>query len=68
MKISDFIYRYKTDGLFCKAGICRVRIFVNMSENTVYAVLSELDENASASVTDAIESIVAQLVLSEKIP
>lgn len=68
MKINDFIFRYKTDAILIKVGICRVRTFVNMEKKAVYVVLSQLDENLSCSVTNAVESIVDQLVSSSKIP
>lgn len=67
MKITDFIFRFKTPSVPCSAGICRVRVFVN-SQNKVYVLLSELDENPSTSVTISIESIVAQLQAQQKIP
>lgn len=68
MKISDFIFRFKIHPPAHKAGICRVRTFVNMSEGTIYAVLSDLYENPSSSVTNSVENIVAQLISQEKIP
>lgn len=68
MKICDFIFRFKTHPSAQKAGICRVRIFVNMNEGAVYAVLSDLYENPCSSVTNSIETIVSQLISLEKIP
>lgn len=67
MKVTDFIFQFKTPSAFCSVGICRVRVFVN-SQNKAYVLLSELDENPSTSVTNAIESIVAQLQAQQKIP
>lgn len=67
MKINDFIFRFKSNGFINNAGICRVRIFTN-SASEVYTVLSELDENPSTSVTNAVELLVAQLISQQKIP
>lgn len=67
MKINDFIFRYRTGSFVCAGGICRVRTFLN-SQNDIYTVLTELDENPSTSVTNAMELIVAQLHTQQKIP
>ena len=67
MKINDFIFRFKSNGFINNSGICRVRIFTN-SASEVYTVLSELDENPSTSVTNAVELLVAQLISQQKIP
>lgn len=67
MKINDFIFRFRTNTTVCSAGICRVRTFIN-SKSDIYVLLSELDENPSESVTNAIEIIVAQLQEQQKIP
>lgn len=68
MKVSDFIFRYKTSAFSQRVGLCRVRIFVNMEDRAIYAVLSELEENPSSSVTNAVEHITSQLIQAEKIP
>lgn len=68
MKINDFIYRYKTNLLVDKAGICRVRTFVNYADEKIYALLTELEENPSTSVTNAIETIADALIRAKKIP
>ncbi len=68
MKLYDFIYRYKTDAIVNKAGICRVRLFIHLGNQCFYAVISQLDENPSTSVTNAIETIVSSLIAAEKIP
>lgn len=67
MKINDFIFRFRTDALIHKAGICRVRTFLN-SCGELFVLLTELDENPSTSVTNAVERIVQQLLTQEKIP
>lgn len=67
MKLNDFIFRFTNNGLFKQAGICRVRTFCN-SMFEIYVVLSELKENPSASVTNALEYIIQQLVEQQKIP
>ena len=56
MKITDFIFRFKTYNFFSSVGICRVRVFVN-SKSEVYVMMTELDENYSTSVTNAVELI-----------
>lgn len=68
MKISDFIYRYPTDGWIYAYGICRVRVFVNFDERKVYAVLTALKENHGTSVTNMIEDIADMLIGARKIP
>lgn len=68
MKINDFIFRFKSNGIISRAGICRVRTFINSTDGKIYVVLSELDENPSTSVTNAVEGIVFQLISAEKIP
>jgi len=68
MKISDFIYRYPTDGWIYAYGICRVRVFVNFDERKVYAVLTALKENRGTSVTNMIEDIADMLIGARKIP
>lgn len=67
MKINDFIFRFRTNSLICSTGICRIRTFINR-QNNIYILLSDLDENPSASVTNAIEIIVEQLQKQQKIP
>ena len=67
MKLNDFIFRYWTGALTCAGGICRVRTFLG-GQNQCYVVLTELDENPSTSVTNALESIVEQLQTQQKIP
>lgn len=67
MKINDFIFRFDSNGIISRYGICRVRIFVN-SQAEVYVLLTELDENPSSSVTNSIESICQQLLAGKKIP
>lgn len=67
MKINDFIFRFEYDLGISKGGICRVRTFIN-SNCDVYVVLTELECNPSISVTNAIEDIYQQLILSNKIP
>lgn len=67
MKINDFIFRFRCKGALSAYGICRVRLFVNQQAE-VYAVLSELEENPSVSVTNAVERICEQLVDAKKIP
>ena len=66
MKVNDFIFRFRA-GSLSRAGICRVRTFVN-DRAKIYVVLSELDENPSMSVTNASELLVAQLTDQQKIP
>ncbi len=68
MKVSDFIYRYPTNGWLTKHGICRVRVFVNFADRTCYAVLTTLDENHGTSVTNMIEDIADMLIEAQKIP
>ena len=53
MKINDFIFRFQVEACLSDAGICRVRLFVNQKAE-VYAVLTELEENPSTSVTNAV--------------
>lgn len=67
MKLNDFIFRFKNNGLVCNAGIYRVRTFVNTAAE-VYVVITELDENTSISVTNAVEVLVAELIKQQKIP
>jgi len=56
MKINDVVFRYKTSSISGKDGICRFRTFVN-SENQIFLLLTELDNNTSGSVTNNIEEI-----------
>lgn len=67
MKLHDFIFRFQSGGWLCREGICRVRLFLG-KEGALYVVLTELDENPSTSVTNAVESIYAQLCAAKKIP
>lgn len=67
MKINDFIFRFRCYGMLSEGGICRVRLFVN-PQAEVYAVLTELDENPSTSVTNAVELICGQLLAAKKMP
>ncbi|SFP14356.1 protein of unknown function [Oscillibacter sp. PC13] len=67
MKINDFIFRFQVEACLSDAGICRVRLFVNQKAE-VYAVLTELEENPSTSVTNAVELIWAQMLRAEKVP
>lgn len=66
MKINDFIFRFPTKKIV-SAGICRVRTFINSNQN-IYVLISELEENPSTSVTNSIEDIVSLLQTQEKIP
>ncbi len=66
MKITDFIFRFKSYHFICPYGICRVRIFVN-SKSEIFTVITELDENTSSSVTNSIEYIYNQLLEEQKI-
>ena len=62
MKITDFIFKYETARWsIARVGICRVRIFSN-SQNQIYVVLTELDENPGSSVTNTLEEILRQLL------
>lgn len=68
MKITDFIFKYETARWsIARVGICRVRIFSN-SQNQIYVVLTELDENPGSSVTNTLEEILRQLLATQKIP
>lgn len=67
MKLHDFIFRFHSMNWLSKEGICRVRLFLG-PEGGLYVVLTELEENPSASVTNAIELIHAQLCRAQKIP
>ena len=67
MKINDFIFRFRSNGIISNAGICRVRTFLNAACE-VYVVLSELNENPSTSVTNAVELLVSELIRQQKIP
>lgn len=68
MKLCDFIFRFKAPSwCITPAGICRVRLFSGRGGD-FYAVLTELDENPSVSVTNAIENIRRQLIANKKIP
>lgn len=59
MKISDFIFSYKS----CRrVSICRVRIFVPTA-NRVIVVLTDLgSKNIGASITNSLESLVSALL------
>lgn len=68
MKITDFIFKYETARWpIARVGIFRVRIFSN-SQNQIYVVLTELDENPGSSVTNTLEEILRQLLTAQKIP
>lgn len=67
MKVNDFIFRFRSYGVLSESGICRVRLFVN-SQAEVYVVLTELKENPSTSVTNAVEMICEQLLAAKKMP
>lgn len=68
MKLTDFIFTFGREyNTLSKTAICRVRLFTN-KQGEIYAVISELDENPSVSVTNAIETIHSQLVKEKKIP
>lgn len=67
LKINDFIFRFRGNGVISNAGICRVRTFLNAACE-VYVVLSELNENPSTSVTNAVELLVSELIHQQKIP
>ena len=67
MKLHDFIFRFRGGGILSHEGICRVRLFLG-NAGDLYAVLTELAENPSTSVTNAVESIYAQLCAEQKIP
>lgn len=68
MKITNFIFKYETARWsIARVGICRVRIFSN-SQNQIYVVLTELDENPGSSVTNTLEEILRQLLTAQKIP
>jgi len=67
MKVTDFIFRFKTGSIGASAAFCRVRVFVNKNAD-IFVVLTDLQENHSVSVTNALEYIHQQLVETEKIP
>lgn len=68
MKLTDFIFTFRHDcNTSSKTAICRVRLFIN-KQMEIYAVISDLDENPSISVTNAIELIHSQLLKENKIP
>ena len=68
MKITDFVFRFKTYGFASEASLCRVRIFTN-KESKIHIVLTDLSEEArSTSVTNALELILEQLTELQKIP
>jgi hypothetical protein len=60
MKVNDIVHRYTFTSLYRNEGICRLRTFVNSKKN-VFIVLTELDNNTSASITNAIEAIAKEL-------
>ncbi len=66
MKISDKIYRYPCMGSR-NDGLCRLRIFNNKAGKIV-ALITEIDENPSASITNSIESIVESLIKNYEVP
>ena len=43
MKITDFVFRFKTYGFASDASLCRVRIFIS-KEGGLYVVLTDLLE------------------------
>lgn len=55
MKINDIVFQFQTRPT-SKDGICRLRTFVN-SQSQVSIILTELDNNTSASITNSIEHI-----------
>lgn len=66
MKLNDFIFRFCGNWRGTE-GICRVRLFLGRDAQ-VYAVLTELEENPSTSVTNAVEFLYEQLCREKKIP
>lgn len=60
MKINDIVHKYTFNTINSREGICRLRTFVN-SEKKVFVLLTELDNNTSASITNAIEKIAEGL-------
>lgn len=68
MKLTDFIFTFgDAYNALSRTAICRVRLFIN-KKMEIYAVISELDENPSVSVTNAIEIIHSRLLKENKIP
>jgi len=61
MKINDFIFRFPTGLLTRHDGLCRVRTFIG-TNSKVYVLLTNLDENTSASITNSIESLFDSLL------
>lgn len=60
MKVNDFVHRYTFNSVHKRDGICRLRTFVN-SENKSFILLTELDNNTSASITNSIEDIAKEI-------
>ncbi|MBW1213011.1 DUF4263 domain-containing protein [Pantoea allii] len=61
MKVSDFIFQFKTDSFSQDEALCRVRIF--FADNTLYALLTDLDEKSGpTSVTNSVGNIRLQLI------
>lgn len=61
MKINDLIFRFPTQVLSRYDGICRVRTFVGINTR-LFALLTDLEENTSSSVTNSIESLCDALI------
>jgi hypothetical protein len=62
VKISDFIFRFPTQGFTRHDAICRVRLFIT-SEKSIYVVLTDLGEkNTGSSVTNSVEKIRSELI------
>lgn len=66
MKINDIIFRYSFP-FKRKDGICRVRTFIN-SDKKIFALITDIDKNTSASVTNSIEFIYSGLIQKGLIP
>lgn len=60
MKISDFIFKFKSRISGHQDALCRVRIFFNC--NSSFAVITDLKEKHYISITNAIEDIRNQLI------
>lgn len=58
MKISDFIFKFKSFGMR-KDGLCRVRLFVN-TQKEIICVLTDIDSMSNAPYLDTVYNTVIQ--------